>query len=168
MNILILRPLSPHRQFLYSFLIICTILLILVCYYLCLILSSFEVFQTFFLRVGFSLGGRSPILCILKVGLLRGSGLGLCFRLQGLPHCRGNTLCAIYGSVGRFNELGTERQPATSFLCGAVECQYGTRLFGAGGPHSPYYGCAVPSRGTGISHYQFRPTGTLSQNEIEI
>ena len=82
----ILRPLSPHlhrlRQFLYPFLIIITIVGFF--YYLCLGLDSIDVFQTYFWKTGFSLGGRALYGFLIKMGCSGGLVLALGFAVKAL------------------------------------------------------------------------------------
>jgi len=78
----ILRPLFPLRQFLYPFLIICTVLL--VCFYLCLKIGFLAYFSLVLSKGGFILGGRALSYLFIKMGCSGGLTLAILFAVRVL------------------------------------------------------------------------------------
>lgn len=75
----ILRPLSPHRTrvrtFLYSFLILFTLLAVF--YLICMIIGSIAFFQAVLWKIRFSLGGRALSFALCKLGCAGGLALAM-------------------------------------------------------------------------------------------
>nr|QHB79557.1 hypothetical protein [Sesuvium portulacastrum] len=75
-------PTAKFRHFLYSVFILLTLLA--VCYSLCLIFGSIDVFQTFCWKIGFSLGVRALSFFLFKFGCAGGLALAMGFALRAV------------------------------------------------------------------------------------
>lgn len=155
----ILRPLSPHvrkcRRFLSSVFIL--LILLGVCYSLCLILGSIDIWNALFFKFSLALGNRALSLFLLEIGFSSGLAFALGFAVKALLTAEDLTFLTHFMSPEREGTSGAASSESwTRILLGsASESEYSTSTEGSSSVNKadapPANAVASPGEGAGPS-----------------